>query len=72
MLEAAKSGDVNTVKRWLSCTSDSCTTDDRYRNTPLVYAAVMGRVEMVRLLLEGGANVDSTDANRRTAVHYAA
>ena len=72
LLEAAKSGDVNTVKRWLNCTSVSCTTDDTMNNTLLIYAAQGGRVELVRVLLEGGANTGSANANRRTALHSAA
>jgi ankyrin repeat protein len=52
--------------------NDNCTTDDQYRNTPLTYAAVIGNVEVVRVLLEGGANVESTNDNRRTALHRAA
>ena len=40
--------------------------------TPLIYAAGLGHVAVVRVLLEGGANVDRTEAGGNTALHYAA
>jgi ankyrin repeat protein len=54
------------------CINDSCTEDDEGRDTPLTYAASYGHVEVVRLLLEGGANVDSADGYQRTALYLAA
>ena len=72
LLKAAKSGDVDTVRIFLKCTNDNCTTDDQYRNTPLIYAAGYGHVEVVRVLLEGGENVERANANKRTALHAAA
>ena len=60
------------MKRLVNCTHDNCTTDDYFRNTPLTSAARYDRVEVVRLLLEGGANVESVNANRSTALHQAA
>ena len=72
LLEAAKSGAVNTVKILVNCTNDTCTTDDEYRDTPLRFAAGYGHVKVVRVLLEGGANVERANANQRTALHRAA
>jgi ankyrin repeat protein len=72
LIEAAKSGDVNTAKKWENCSHDSCTADDEDRNTPLIYAADKGHVRMVRVLLEGGANVQRANANKWTALHSAA
>ena len=72
LLEAAKSGDVNTVKIWFNCTNDNCTTDDHYRDTPLIYAADNGHVEVVRVLLEKGADIEKTNAYQQTAIHGAA
>jgi len=72
LLEAAESGDVNTVKILFKCTNDSCTTDDQYRNTPLIFAAANRHVAAVRVLLEGGANIERVNANQRNALHKAA
>jgi ankyrin repeat protein len=72
LLEAAKSGDVNTVKGLVRCSNDSCTADDYYRDTPLIYAAEKGHVEVVRVLLEGGANVEGVSYSGYTALHLAA
>ena len=72
LAEAARSGDVNTVKRLVRCINGSCTTDEFSRFTPLIYAAVEGHVEVVRVLLEGGADAERANANQQTALHKAA
>jgi ankyrin repeat protein len=43
-----------------------------YRNTPLTYAAWYGKMAVVRVLLQCGANVDSVDGHKSTALHLAA
>jgi ankyrin repeat protein len=53
-------------------TNDKCSDDDKDRNTPLIYAARYGNMEVVRVLLEGGSNVDRTDVHGNTALHWAA
>jgi ankyrin repeat protein len=46
---------------------------DREGRTPLAYAAQKGCLEIVKLLIEAGAGVDTTDDNSRwTPLHYAA
>jgi len=72
LVEVAKSGDVNTVKGLVRCSNDSCTTDDQYRDTPLICAAEKGHVEVVRMLLKGGANIDGDADFPYTALHLAA
>lgn len=72
LLEAIKSGDVNTVKILFKCTNERCIGNDPYVGTPLMYAAGYGYVEVAQVLLEGGANVDRAEADGLTALHVAA
>ena len=63
---------MNTVKILFNYTNDNCTGDSILRDTPLIYAAIFGHVAVVRVLLEGGVNVESTNAYLSTALHQAA
>jgi len=63
---------VNTTKILVNCTNDNCSDHGLFLGTPLMYAATFGRVDVVQVLLEGGANVEKTDANLWTALHSAA
>jgi ankyrin repeat protein len=60
------------VKSLFKYTKDNCTTDNVDRFTPLIVAAKYGHVEMVRVLLEGGANVEGVNAYGATPLHHAA
>jgi ankyrin repeat protein len=45
----------------------------RPANPPaLVYAAALGRADIVELLLKAGARIDDADTTRQTACHVAA
>lgn len=69
---AAEAGNVGCVKTWLavgvSPNSDFCW----YANTPLIKAAAYGRTEIVKLLLEKGADVNKHNEGGETPLHYAA
>jgi ankyrin repeat protein len=63
----------------LNCNTTSCITADGFDNTPLIFAADHGDVEVVRVLLEAGVDVDRSNSDKnemynvmRTALHYAA
>jgi ankyrin repeat protein len=45
--------------------------DDAGR-TPLLTAAAIGNITIVELLIERGANVNASDNDGRSALHYAA
>jgi ankyrin repeat protein len=72
LLAAVKSGDVNAVKLFAKSAKDSCATNDDVQYTPLLLAAAIGRVDIVRVLLENGASVGRTNHKGWTALHVAA
>lgn len=39
---------------------------DKYRRTPLLVASRDGKIDLVKLLLAGGAQVNKTDTRNRT------
>ena len=45
---------------------------DEYDQTPLHSAALNGRTEIAKLLLEKKAEVDARDKDERTPLHFAA
>jgi ankyrin repeat protein len=55
-------GDVGQLRRWLARGGDIEDTDPKYRNTPLMYAAWHGPIEVVHLLLAYGADARRTGA----------
>ena len=69
LLEAAKEGDVNEVQRLLSIgvhpNGDGSTT-------PLCAAAMEGKIEVIELLLDGGAKPDKSDDSECTPICWAA
>ena len=60
----------------MKCTGDNsngnCECTDGFRFTPLIYAARNGHVEVVRVLLEAGTNLEGSTASGWTALHQAA
>lgn len=47
-------------------------TNDRFRSTPLHFAAAAGESSAIRVLLDFGAVVNARDELRRTPLHWAA
>ena len=62
---------MNTAKVLFKFTNDSCITEDGYSNTPLLCAA-NGHLEVVRVLLEGGTNIERGNIFQNTPLHTAA
>jgi|GEM_PF-3856619 len=86
-LDAARTGDAAKVRELLAKgvpvdAREDFAPDDYYQQseqTALMYAASEGHLEIVRLLLKAGANVNSVDkmfsreyGGEKTALHYAA
>lgn len=70
--ELITSGRVEAVRMWLAAGSDVNEIGDIQRSTPLSQAANWGQNEIVRLLLEKGADVEAVDRRQARALHYAA
>ena len=72
LLSAAKQGDVNQVRALLDDGVDANSTN-RYGATALSFAANRGYVEIARLLVVAGVNVNAKDSfYGATALHWAA
>lgn len=68
--QAAKKGDIVTMKKLLALCHNPNEADYQYR-TPLHYAAMEGKVEAISLLLKAGAFVDVQDFNEYYPLHLA-
>jgi hypothetical protein len=69
----ARKGLTTSVKRLLSIRNINVNVkDDEYGATPLHYAAYNGHVEISRLLLQNGAEVNVKSISGSTPLHYAA
>jgi ankyrin repeat protein len=61
LIEAAKQGDLELVKAILETDDKLANVRDASGATPLHYAAMNGHRQIVRLFLERGADINSTD-----------
>jgi len=71
---AIEAGDLAQVKEILKKDPAALTERDnnRFREMPIHFAAVSGNVEMARLLLDAGADVNAGDSDNSTALGIAA
>jgi|ETN07SMinimDraft_1059922.scaffolds.fasta_scaffold40518_2 hypothetical protein len=70
--DAAKTGDLAGVQAELDKGVDANTKDRGAGVPPLLWAALMGHVEVAELLIANGADLDGTDKYGNTPLHYAA
>ena len=61
IFQAAKAGDARAVERLLAAGTDPNAKEPKAGYTPLHIAAFSGRTEVVRVLLDHGAQVDARD-----------
>ena len=69
LLQAAKAGDTDEVKRLINERAD-VNAEDTNKSTPLHFAAENGHKEIVDALLDKGANVNAESFNRMTPLHF--
>ena len=70
-LEAARSGDLDTVKRLCNTANVNCRDFEGRQSTPLHFAAGYNRVEVVEYLLTMGADVQAKDKVRSLPLNLA-
>lgn len=70
--QAAEAGNVDEVRKQLTSGINPNSRTLWYRVTPLHRAAAYGRVRIVKLLLENGAEVNIRNEGGETPLHYAA
>ena len=63
MIKAAKKGDVAAVKQLLKANKDLTNAKDTDDSTPLHCAAWKGHVEVVKALLDAGADINAKSRN---------
>ena len=68
---AVQKGDAEDVRRHIGTGIDINEVNDTYRWTPLHKAASMGHLEIVRILLENGADPTPKDKWGKTALEQA-
>lgn len=71
MVDASMSGDVRTIQRLLAEGANPSLVGVEDHYTPLGAATMMGRGDVVRLLIRSGANVNELDDHRDTPIAIA-
>jgi ankyrin repeat protein len=73
VIDAVKQGDANRVKQLITANARRAVADtDGVGNTALQWAAELGRTEIARLLLQGGAEINSRGDGGATSILHAA
>jgi peptidoglycan/LPS O-acetylase OafA/YrhL len=70
--KAAKTGDIEALKHYLSNGESPNARDPSFGVTALSWAALEGRAEIVELLIEAGADVNAKNRDGATPLHAAA
>ncbi len=65
-------GDLDAIKQHIAAGSDLNEKEPTMGSTPLISAAVFGKTEIARALIEGGADVNLKNNEGSTALHSAA
>ncbi len=71
IFDVFRKGDVPAVKAMIEKTPRLVDARDGDGSTPLHYAALSGDPDLVRFLIDKGANVESMDAKSNTSLHIA-
>jgi ankyrin repeat protein/L-ascorbate metabolism protein UlaG (beta-lactamase superfamily) len=69
--DAARAGDLATVRALLEADPELLELENENEKTPLHFAAEGGSVEVIRFLLDRGADVNAPNVANETPLHYA-
>lgn len=72
ILTATFLGDLESIREHVRAGSDLDVREPSVNSTPLIVAAVFGKTDIARALIEGGANVNLQNNEGSTALHSAA
>ena len=67
LFDACRSNDLKTCMKLIG-NKAGVDTDLGYRHTPLIHASEAGRVNIVKFLIEAGANINAVDIDGETAL----
>lgn len=72
LLQACKNNQKSVVQTFLKRGGVDVDKRDEYGNTPLIYACMKGSRDVVKLLLDNGADAGLGNQSNRTPMHFAA
>jgi len=72
LVQAARQGDIETVKSLLDAGADVETRDSKYQSSLLMWAAHEGHTDVLNLLISNGAEIDARKPTGETALWFAA
>lgn len=71
LLEAIDDRDKKKIKKLIKQGADPNEADFHSDETPIMQAAAWGDIEVLKLLVEAGANLSDVDASGKTVLHFA-
>lgn len=71
LIDAIGRHDLEAVRKTLAANRDLARAADSSGSTPLMHAASMGTLAIMRALLDAGAEVNATNGRKATALHWA-
>ena len=70
--QLARDGDTQGIKQWLHKYTHNINELDEKKLTPLHYAARYSNIEVMKILVENGADINRLGDDDMTPLHYAA
>jgi ankyrin repeat protein len=72
IFQAAEAGSLAQVQAFVTSGAYTVNAVDEFKNTPLHFAANKGRIDVIKWLIENGANVNALNNDKSTPLHEAA